>query len=232
MWSITVRQHRGVIVAPPSPSPRRIGVPRWIDARLIVGVLLVAVSVVTGAHVLGNAQARIPLLAFTRDLAAGTSVQHTDVTLVRVALPRAQLPLYLKPEDELIGTTLAHAVSRGELVAQSVVGLQTSITTVVIPLAAGAAPALHRGERIVVWTASDTCGLVELIHDVTVQSVDRDDGLSGASRQLVAIDLPDDAAFRVAKTLSDDTAVLRAGVVSGASRRVGSGSGRCTDVGG
>jgi hypothetical protein len=99
-------------------------------------------------------------------------------------------------------------------------------------LAAGAAPALHRGQRIVIWAASDSCGVTELVHDVTVQSVDQGDGLSGASGQLVVIDLPDGGAVGVVKALSDDTVALRAGVVSGAGRPAGSGSARCMDVGG
>src|SRR5687768_14738118 len=39
---------------PPSPTARRLALPRWLDTRLVLGVLLVLVSVLVGARVLSG----------------------------------------------------------------------------------------------------------------------------------------------------------------------------------
>ena len=54
------------------PTPRRVRPPRWLDLRLVLGVLLVLGSVLLGARVVGAADATVPVWAAAGDLAAGT----------------------------------------------------------------------------------------------------------------------------------------------------------------
>jgi hypothetical protein len=190
---------------------------------------MVVFAVAMGARIVARAEARSSILAFTRDLDAGTIVQQSDVEFVRVALSDGQRALYVNRADATVGTTLDRPVVRGELVARRDLHSTPGATSVVIPLAAGGAPALHRGQRIVVWSNSPTCGVTELVHDVTIQSVDRDDKFAGSDGQRVVVDLPDDAALTVVKALSDEKAVLRAGVVSGPTRSSISPSSLCPD---
>jgi len=229
-WSKIVGQHPRVVIAPPSPSPRRIAVPRWIDARLVSGLLMVVFAVAMGAHIVGRAQARSAVLAFTRDLGAGTTIQSGDVEFVRVALSKGQRTLYVEHSAATVGKKLDRRVTRGELVARSDLEVRSTGTTVVIPLPGGAAPSLHRGQHIVVWSTAGTCGVIELVHDVTVQAVDRDDRLAASDGQRVIVDVPDEAAVTIVKALSDENAVLRAGVVSRAGQAPTSPSSSCPDA--
>jgi len=72
--------------ARPGPTPRRIRPPRWLDLRLVLGVLLVLGSVLLGARVVAAADATVPVWAATGDLAAGTELTAGDLRAVDVRL--------------------------------------------------------------------------------------------------------------------------------------------------
>src|SRR3954449_3519595 len=72
--------------AVPGPVPRRVRPPRWLDLRLVLGVLLVLGSVLLGARVVGAADATVPVWAVTGDLAAGTHLVAADLRAVDVRL--------------------------------------------------------------------------------------------------------------------------------------------------
>ena len=192
--------------------------PRWLDARLIAGLLLVVTSIAIGARVVAAAQSRTQVVAFTRDLAAGTTIRPGDVSYVRVNLPTDRLSIYADQLATVQGRRLTRPVERGELATRASVDRAAPSTRVVLPLVAGAAPALSRGDRVVVWAAADGCALGVLVGDATVQGVDRGGdgaGLQSAGSQRVTLDLPDDVAARVVATLAKDSVTLRAGVLQG-----------------
>ncbi len=53
---------------PAAPVARRVRPPRWLDLRLVLGVLLVLGSVLLGARVVGAADATVPVWAAAGDL--------------------------------------------------------------------------------------------------------------------------------------------------------------------
>src|SRR6476659_1229278 len=59
---------------PAGPSPRRVRPPRWLDLRLVLGVLLVLGAVLLGARIVTAADATVPVWAAAGDLAAGTAL--------------------------------------------------------------------------------------------------------------------------------------------------------------
>jgi hypothetical protein len=192
-----------------------------VDARLIAGCLLVVASVGIGARVVEHAQDRIQVMAFTRDLAAGATVQGGDVQPVRVGLSTRQASVYITRAGAINGRQLVRPVSRGEFVTHDSLRASAETLTIVVPLAAGAAPQLHRGQRIAVWAAAKDCDLSLLIADATVQSADQARGAFGASdaqNQQVVLTLPDADAQRVVRALAQDDVALRAGIVSGPAR--------------
>lgn len=69
-----------------SPRASRLVAPRWLDLRLVLGILLILVSVVVGARVLAGADASVPVYVLTRDLAAGTVLAPGDLQVQRVRL--------------------------------------------------------------------------------------------------------------------------------------------------
>jgi SAF domain len=203
---------------PASPRPRRIAAPSWLDLRLALGVVLVLGSVLVGAKVVSSASKTYPLVTARRDLAAGTIVTSGDVTLSHVQLPSHGRRVYLSDVQDAVGRQLSRAVSAGELVPAGALASVMAQTTVTIPLAAAAAPDLHKGQRIELWVSTKSCSSLVLLPDVTIQSVHADSsGAFGSSGdgQDVAISVAPVLADRVMQALALPDVQVRAGVLVG-----------------
>jgi hypothetical protein len=141
--------------APPGPRPRRVGTPRWLDLRLVLGVLLVLGSVLVGARVLAAADATVPVWAATADLAEGTVLAADDLVAVPVRLDdvaQAYLASSTRPE----GRVLARAVRAGELLPRSVLDEPTGAVQLALPVQAGfVPPSLTRGQLVDVYAVAD-----------------------------------------------------------------------------
>jgi hypothetical protein len=209
---------------PVSPQSRRVTKPRWLDLRLVLGVVLVLASVVVGAKVVSGASHTYAQVTASRDLAAGTVLTASDLRLTQVQLGESTRRAYLTATDDAVGKRLARPVSRGELVPSASVRSVLAQTTLTVPLPGGSAPDLRSGQRIEVWVSTTTCRSVVLLDDVTVQSVRRDDtgsfsaGGAGGSGQNVVIDVAPPLADRVIAALAIDDVKLRAGVLVGDQR--------------
>jgi hypothetical protein len=196
-----------------SPTPRRVRPPRWLDLRLVAGVALVLLAVVVGARVVSSAERTAPVLVAARDLAAGTVLTADDLTVVRAKVPAG----YLAERASAVGRALARPVGAGELVPAAALQVTPPLTTVAVPLAAGAAPELHAGQRIELWLSTSACPSVVLLPDVAVQRVSAGDAALGSGTgQDVVVSVPPALAERVIIALAADKAVLRAGVLTGA----------------
>src|SRR3954471_16343060 len=103
---------------PPRPAPRLLTPPRWLDLRLVLGVLLVLGSVLLGARVVSAADATVPVWAAAGDLAAGTVLTADDLVAVDVRLDDAA-NAYLATSTQPAGRTLSRAVSAGELLPRA-----------------------------------------------------------------------------------------------------------------
>lgn len=204
-------------MAAPSPEPRRVATPRWLDLRLVLGVVLVVASVLIGATVVSRASDTHAMVAARHDLAAGTVLRAADLTTVHVQLPDSGRSVYLTKTGDAVGRKLQRAVDSGELVPAAAVASVRAGATVTVPFAAGAAPDLRTGQRIKVWVSSSSCASVVLLPDVTVQSVHRGDGsLSSTSDgQDVVIAVEPGQADRVIAALAIEGAQIRAGVLVG-----------------
>lgn len=205
-----------------SPTPRRVAMPRWLDLRLVLGLALVLAAVLIGATVLARARHTDKELAVTHDLAAGSTVRPADLRLVDAQLPAdvRRDAGYLSDAGQVVGKVLAHPLHKGELVSVSALGVAASATTVSVPFAADAAPALARGQRIVVWLSTPACPSIVLLPDVTVQDVraaDAGNFSSGGTGQDVVLSVAPGLAERVVEALAIDNATIRAGVLTGSS---------------
>lgn len=208
-----------------SPTPRRISAPRWLDLRLVFGVVLVLAAVLVGATVISRARHTDHELAVTHDLAAGTRLRAADVREVDTQLPDdvKQQAGYLADASQVVGKVLARPLHTGELVPASVLVAASPHTTVSVPFAADAAPALARGQRIVVWLSTPNCPSVVLLPDVTVQDVRTGDGggfSATGDAQDVVVSVSPELAQRVVQALAIDNATIRAGVLTGAAPAV------------
>lgn len=198
----------------PSPSPNRLRTPRWLDVRLVAGVVLVLAAVLVGARVVSSAQHTHRVLALAHDLAAGTTLRTDDLTHVDVRLPSGQI--YADEPGKVIGRRLNRPLGQGELIPLAALGVPAAGTTISVPLQARDAPQLRRGERIEIWVSTPTCRSVVLLSDVTVQDVHAgSDAIGAGTGQDVVLSVSRALAARVVAALADKDAVVRAGVLTG-----------------
>ena len=171
----------------PGPTPRRVRPPRWLDLRLVLGVLLVLGSVLLGARVVGAADATVPVWAAADDLAPGTELTADDLVSVDVRLD-ATADVYLSTGTRPEGRVLARAVRAGELVPRSVLEGPAEQVQLALPVQAGyVPPGLDRGQLVDVYAVADPAvgatgvadGSVTLVvRRATVQAISgRSDGV-------------------------------------------------------
>jgi hypothetical protein len=177
------------------PSAARLQRPRWRDARLVIGVVLVLSSVVLGSVVVGRADDRVPVYAAGRALVPGQRLSQADLTPVRVQLG-AQAAGYLSARRALgRGRFVLRDVRPGELVPAASVGSQAQVTVqpVTVSVEPGSAAMLVVGSQVDVYVnppadgASDPgrspgafSGPQLALHAVSVSGLPEEDGALGA----------------------------------------------------
>jgi hypothetical protein len=161
--------------------------PRWLDLRLVLGVLLVLGSVLLGARVVGAADATVPVWSAASDLAAGTQLTADDLVRVDVRLDDAA-GAYLSTATRPEGRTLSRAVRAGELLPRSALENPADLVQLALPVQAGyVPPGLQRGQLVDVYAVADpaagagaeaTGSVVPVVTDVPLQAVSgRADGV-------------------------------------------------------
>jgi hypothetical protein len=111
---------RAVTADLPRPVASRLPRARWLDTRLVIGLLLVLLSVALGAKVLTDADERVQVWSVTRDLGADTPLGPDDVRVTSVRLDDAAAA-YVSAGGDLTGVVLRRPVGRGELLPVSAV---------------------------------------------------------------------------------------------------------------
>jgi hypothetical protein len=151
---------RPPLAAPPAETPRsqvprRVRPPRWLDLRLVLGVLLVLGSVLLGARVVSAADATVPVWAVAGDLSAGTELTADDLVAVDVRLDDAA-DAYLSTSTRPEGRTLSRAVHAGELLPRSALEAPGDLVQLALPVQAGyVPPGLERGQLVDVYALAD-----------------------------------------------------------------------------
>lgn len=114
--------------------------PGWRDPRLWVGVLMVAVSVVAGAKLVGSADDTVSVWAAAGDLGAGDLVGADDLVATRIRFGDAgDLDGYFTVDDELpADLELTRGIGAGELLPRAAVGSAGESDTLQVPLAVDA----------------------------------------------------------------------------------------------
>lgn len=105
----------------PTPGAARLPRARWLDTRLLLGLLLVLLSVVLGAKVVASADERVQVWSVTRDLGADTRLTGDDVEVAAVRLDDVA-GRYVSAEQAVDGLVLTRPVGRGELLPVTAVG--------------------------------------------------------------------------------------------------------------
>lgn len=181
---------------------RRLGLTRWRDPRLAVGIVLMSASVILGVRVVDAADDTVPVWSLQEDMPAGSPLSASQLTERNVHFDGGDdAGLYLSADVEPPGgMVLDHDVNAGELLAVSSLRLGTDTSAAELPLAVatGSLPAdLAPGDRVDVWVTPDPAGsgppsdATEVLSDVSVVSLDTSSaalGVGDATRILIALD--------------------------------------------
>ena len=199
--------------AVPGPTPRRVRPPRWLDLRLVLGVLLVLASVLLGARVVSAADATVPVWAVAGDLAAGTELTADDLVAVDVRLDDAA-DAYLSTRTRPEGRTLARAVREGELLPGSALEETDELVQLALPVQSGyVPPGLQRGQLVDVYAVADPAAGATAAVDGSVTLVVRRapvQALSGRSEGVLST--PTTAVQVVVAVDADDAADVLAAI--------------------
>ena len=138
-----------------APMARRLQRPSWSDARLIVGVLLVLLSVLGVSRLVAAFDRTTPVYAATRALVPGQELTEADVAPVAVRMDDT-LTSYVDGAQALQpGTYVLRSVGQGELVPAAAIGTarQTQDKTVTVPVDPAAASTLGGGTVVDLWVS-------------------------------------------------------------------------------
>lgn len=138
----------------PSPAAARLRCPSWRDPRLLVGVVLVASSVVAGAKVVSAYDDTAPYYRTTRALTAGQTVTASDVAVVDVRLGEAEGG-YLAGTEDPVGAVVTRTMASGEFVPVDAIGHSdmVAVAPIGVPVSAAVAQQLSKGDVVDVWIA-------------------------------------------------------------------------------
>lgn len=141
----------------PTPIAARLPRPRWLDARLLLGLLLVLMSVAVGAKIFAEADQRVQVWSVTRDLGPRSTLAAGDLSVRSVRLDRATLR-YVSAKERLVGLVLTRPVGRDELLPAAAVGRPDTVEQrrVVIEVDRFGATGLAKGRVVDVYSVRDT----------------------------------------------------------------------------
>lgn len=145
---------------PASPRASRLAAPRWLDGRLVLGLLLVLVSVVVGARVLSSADRSTLVWAASKDLTAGTLLADGDLEPVRVRLFESAGQYVGAGGRPPVGYVVRRGLGAGELLPQDALHSpeqSAALRLVTVPVEAGHyPPTLRDDERVDLWVTPRT----------------------------------------------------------------------------
>lgn len=198
---------------PAAPSPRRMSRPKWLNTRVVLGVLVVVGAVVLGSRVVGAQRQLSTVWATTTDLQAGTVLTGDDLAEIEVNLDDTA-GRYFGSSAAIVGKQLTRALGAGEIVPVASVGDPAADTRLLALTVAGdeMLPGLTRGSVIDVYLVQGSGADLTTkpaAADLTVQEVTAPSsgGLSGAgsSGYQVVVRLPTKRAQELVTQLSTGT---------------------------
>jgi hypothetical protein len=138
----------------------RIALPRWLDARVAVGLLLVLVSVAAGARIVATAGHLTPVYVAAHDLVPGEQLTSSDVAIARVRLDGGGSRYLAASAAAPVGYVVNRVVGAHELLpaaALSPSAVLANTRMVTVPVQAGHLPAdLGRGDLVDVYVTPRT----------------------------------------------------------------------------
>lgn len=203
------------------PIAGRLKRPSWRDPRLLIGMVLIAVSVVAVAGITRSADATRPFYAAKETLTPGTVIDDDDLVVAHV---RVSADDYLPAGDVTpVGSVVTRAIGVGELIPAA--ALATAGDVAVRPVAVATSlpldSAIGPGSTVDVWltTVDDagTASTVLLGDALVVTEVAAAEGSFAVDADQVvhvAVPVDDVGGFLQAIASGGDLAVVGAGGAS------------------
>jgi hypothetical protein len=198
-----------------STRPARIAMPRWVDARLLLGVLMVLVAVVVGAKVFASAGTYTRVYVARHALVPGEHVTAADLGIGKVRLD-GQAALYIGVgASPPIGYVVSRYVGANEFVpvAALTASAQPAGRYVTVPVQPGhLPPGLQHGDMVDVYVTpkaapgADAATPQLVLSSVAVQT--RDGGsrsFSGSSTLAVVLAVPADKVAELIRAVESGT---------------------------
>lgn len=187
--------------------------PGWRDPRILIGVVIVAASVLIGVKVLQSADDTVGVWAATSDLPAGTRVETGDLHRVQIRFAGAtEADRYLSADAPLpTATVLRRAVGSGELLPRgSLTDADHAMVEVPVSVEVEEVPAtVRQGSVVDVWvtpqsaTTTDKLTDAQLVLDdvVVVRATEPEDTLSPSGTRQIIVGVPPGQATRLGPAL-------------------------------
>lgn len=189
------------------PQVGRVEVPRWVNTRTVIGVLLFCVSFLGAQRLLAVEDGTKPVWVLGRSLSSGETITSSDLRVGQVALPPDQAGLYAAQATDLIGAVAVRPIAEGEMiplssVAVSIAGGTSRVMTVPIEIAHAVGGDLRVGDVVDVFATFDTDGgrarTVTVASSVEVARVVTAGGLVGEESAIgVTVSVSADQAARL-----------------------------------
>jgi hypothetical protein len=164
----------------------RIVMPRWLDARVAVGLLLVLVSVAAGARIVSSAGHLTPVYAAAHELVPGEQVTSGDLAVVQVRLGAGGSRYLAASAAAPVGYVVNRVVGAHELLPATALSPGTALADsrmVTVPVQAGHLPAdLGRGDLVDVYVTPRAASGREVPMPTLVLSKVAVDSREGGSR--------------------------------------------------
>ena len=196
------------------PRATRSRRPGWRNPRLLLGIVLVAGSVLLGARLLAAADDTVAVWAVAADLPAGASLEEGDLERRDIRFPNASTADgYVRADESLPDdATLNRDVSAGELLPRSVFARESGEDLVEVPISVVSddLPAtVRQGSVVDVWVtpkvssvAGGKAKAVPVLSDVVVVAVPRTSaGLAPQTTRQVIVGVPADRAGELGSAL-------------------------------
>ncbi|KQQ68838.1 SAF domain-containing protein [Microbacterium sp. Leaf320] len=168
----------------------------WGDARFLIGIALVVLSIGGVWAVVSSAGSTTPVLQANRTIVRGEALVSGDFQIVEVGLG-AITDRYLAPQDLHPGQVASRTVAAGELMSETAAedADASRTTTIVVDSSTGVPADVATGSVVELWHAPPPAGDENnaqatpriLVSEAIVASVTRTDGMLATDATMVEV---------------------------------------------
>jgi hypothetical protein len=200
-----------------SPRANRLGAPRWLDARLVVGVLLVLLAVVAGARIFASADRYAQVYVARHALVPGEHLSSGDLSVGQVRFSGEGGSYVAAAGRPPVGYLVTRYVGAGEFVPISALSASAAAPStsrfVTVPVMPGHLPNdLGHGDLVDVYLTPKVAADAKVpppvlaLSSVAVDSYDNGSGaLAGGGVASVVLAVPADRASDLVHAVESGT---------------------------